>query len=296
MHILLATDGSEYSRFATRLLSRIPFPPDTKLTIMTCVEGTSSKELETEIGAGAQSLYDQIHKRARQILDEETDHLNSTGWTISKVLCEGGVAPEILKISRELGVDLITLGARGHSTLEQLLLGSVSRKVTRHAHCSVLVARPSAGSPPSDAVMRILVGVDGSDSAGQAVRLLSGLSWQKPIHVTLLRVIELVRPFRMDILQQMDPLWQNQRREAEENLKEAAELLTKTVSRVETLLQEGDSAAEVLFRRAREENADILMLGDKGRNLFGNFLLGSLTEEALHHAPCSVWLSRLCEH
>jgi len=260
---------------------------------MTSVEGASSAELEAEIGQDAHSLYRQIDERAHQILDRESNVLKAAGWEVSTLLRSGAVAPLILETSRSMDIDLIVLGACGHSPLQHLLLGSVSRKVSRHARCSVLVARPSGRSPSSEQPIKFVVGIDGSGPAREAVKLLSSISWQRPIEVFLLAVIELVRPYRMDILQQMDPLWQQRKCDAERNLEESAELLSGVVSKVETDVQQADSAAEVLFRKVKEKGADILMLGDKGRNVFGNLLLGSLSEEALHRAPCSVWLSRL---
>ena len=55
-------------------------------------------------------------------------------------LCDDeGFMLAILNVADTRYADLIVLGARGTSTLEGLLLGSVSQKVIRHAPCSVLV-------------------------------------------------------------------------------------------------------------------------------------------------------------
>ena len=62
--------------------------------------------------------------------------------SVHKVLLEGQVAEELLVYLDEYKPDLLVMGARGLSTAQRLLLGSVSDAVIHHAHCSVLVVRP----------------------------------------------------------------------------------------------------------------------------------------------------------
>jgi nucleotide-binding universal stress UspA family protein len=54
---------------------------------------------------------------------------------------EGSPAPAILAAAERLGADLVVLGSRGRSGLAATLLGSVSKRVSEHARCSVLIVR-----------------------------------------------------------------------------------------------------------------------------------------------------------
>jgi nucleotide-binding universal stress UspA family protein len=54
----------------------------------------------------------------------------------------GKPAKEILGVARDVGADLIIVGSRGVTGLERVLVGSVSEKVAREAHCTVEIARP----------------------------------------------------------------------------------------------------------------------------------------------------------
>jgi nucleotide-binding universal stress UspA family protein len=53
----------------------------------------------------------------------------------------GPVGQRVVEAATEVGADLIVIGSRGHGRLEELLLGSVSDAVARHARCSVLIVR-----------------------------------------------------------------------------------------------------------------------------------------------------------
>jgi nucleotide-binding universal stress UspA family protein len=47
----------------------------------------------------------------------------------------------IVGLAEELGTDLIVIGSQGLSRMKRLLMGSVSERVVRLAHCPVLVMR-----------------------------------------------------------------------------------------------------------------------------------------------------------
>ncbi len=54
----------------------------------------------------------------------------------------GHAADEVLNLAREVGADLVFVGSHGTTGLERLILGSVSERVVREAHCPVMVVRP----------------------------------------------------------------------------------------------------------------------------------------------------------
>jgi nucleotide-binding universal stress UspA family protein len=53
----------------------------------------------------------------------------------------GTAHTEIVRIARELGIDLIILSTKGRTGLAHVFLGSTAEKVVRHASCPVLVVR-----------------------------------------------------------------------------------------------------------------------------------------------------------
>lgn len=53
----------------------------------------------------------------------------------------GKPAEQILHLAKEVGADFIIIGSHGKTGVERIVLGSVSERVVREAHCAVIVAR-----------------------------------------------------------------------------------------------------------------------------------------------------------
>lgn len=77
----------------------------------------------------------------QEILQEARQKLGETTVTVHDELLEGPEAEAILAVAETRQADLIVMGTRGLSTLQGLLLGSVSHKVIRHAKCPVTLCR-----------------------------------------------------------------------------------------------------------------------------------------------------------
>ncbi|MGE3812552.1 MAG: universal stress protein, partial [Candidatus Nanopelagicales bacterium] len=76
----------------------------------------------------------------------------------------GHAASAIITASAE--ASLVVVGARGRSLVAEVLLGSVSRHVSAHAHCPVVVVHEAADRPGAP----VAVGVDGSRASHAALR------------------------------------------------------------------------------------------------------------------------------
>lgn len=78
------------------------------------------------------------------VLLREKEELLESGFPVSTILApppQDSVADEILRTAAVMEASLIIIGARGKGLVEELLLGSVSSSVIRHAPTSVLVMR-----------------------------------------------------------------------------------------------------------------------------------------------------------
>ena len=133
--IVYATDGSDHARKALAYARDLAKLHDANLFVVHVYSRVSDflgyKEYDTivrhRIAAG------------EKIIKEAAKELELAGVTFQTELLEGPLAEAILNVAETRDADLIVLGARGMSSLEGLLLGSVSQKVVHHASCPVLV-------------------------------------------------------------------------------------------------------------------------------------------------------------
>lgn len=84
------------------------------------------------------------HVMIREVLDQfSQDVQQGTGSDLADeiVIERGNPVKEILRQSTERGCDLIVMGSRGHSTLADVMIGSITRRVLRRSAIPVLVVR-----------------------------------------------------------------------------------------------------------------------------------------------------------
>jgi nucleotide-binding universal stress UspA family protein len=84
-------------------------------------------------------VIDAMKKQGESILDEIAKMGSDTGVYVEKRLVDGIPDDQIIKSADKN--DLIILGSKGHSTLDRILIGSVSEKVLHHSNATVMIVR-----------------------------------------------------------------------------------------------------------------------------------------------------------
>ena len=139
-------------------------------------------------------------------------------------------------------------------------------------------------------VHRIVVGTDGSDTAAKAVaeaRDLAKAEGARVHVVTAFKAALGVEPITSSSTQDRVDM----HKAADNVAARAAEQLTAAGVEVDFEAREGDPA-DVLIEVATEDDADLIVVGNKGMTGIGRFLLGSVPNKVTHHAPCSVMVVR----
>ncbi len=141
----------------------------------------------------------------------------------------------------------------------------------------------------------IVVGTDGSETAGEAVRQATELAKTMGAKIHLVSAFEPVggQRLREERSQAPDDMqWMvNEREDVNATLKEAEERIKEAGVDVETYARQGDPA-DAILDVAEEQNADLIIVGNKGMTGAKRFLLGSVPNKVSHHAPCSVMIIR----
>jgi len=174
--------------------------------------------------------------------------------------------------------DLLVVGARGIGGFKGLLLGSVSRHVLHHAHCPVAVVRDDA-----DRSWRpVVVGVNGSTASLRALEwaaryaslnkspLVAVYAWQVPTPMTY-----------YDFVPDLDAIATDAKRFVDTQV---ASLDTPGVVAQARAVQ-GPASSALLDAAA---NASVVVVGARGHAKLPGSLLGSVSDQVVHHATCPV--------
>jgi nucleotide-binding universal stress UspA family protein len=134
--ILLATDGSEEANLAASTAAELAKGTDSELHVVHVGSFVPTFLAATEEEPG------QAAREARKTLDDEVGRIEAADGTVAQAhLRFGGAPEEVVALAEEVGAGLIMMGSRGRGGIRRALLGSVSERVVRHAHCPVFVVR-----------------------------------------------------------------------------------------------------------------------------------------------------------
>jgi nucleotide-binding universal stress UspA family protein len=145
----------------------------------------------------------------------------------------------------------------------------------------------STGNEGRTSRTTIVVGVDGSEGSSRALRWAADEAAARGDDLTLVHVWERPQAYAPLGLGAYpidpEPIQEAAQSVLDGLVEEAAELAPDVP--VRGLLVEG-AAAEALLDAAR--TADLLVVGSRGLGGFRSLLLGSISQQVAHHAPCPV--------
>ncbi|TDC46965.1 universal stress protein [Micromonospora sp. KC207] len=181
---------------------------------------------------------------------------------------------------------MIVVGDRGLGGFATLVLGSVAVKVAAYADCPVLVARGAARTDGP-----VVVGVDGSALSQAAVEFAAEAA---AVRGVALRAVHAYRHPASTGPGDMQPLVHDRRELRSEEERVLAESLAGLGERWPQMSVEAtavrDRPVAALTEASRE--AQLLVVGGRGRGEFTGLVLGSVSHAVLHHADCPVAVVR----
>jgi nucleotide-binding universal stress UspA family protein len=135
--------------------------------------------------------------------------------------------------------------------------------------------------------MRILVAYDGSESAKRALEQAAELAESDGRSVTVVSVAETLNLGRGGA----HVVEEDEDRERKRELAEAVKLLSERGVKVRAVERKGEAAAMILDE-AEKEHTELIVIGTRGLNAAKRVLLGSVSTDVVHRAPCSVLVVR----
>ena len=292
LRILFATDGSGPARRIARLLRQLVLPVTERLTILSVAPQSflsgarpdPSFLLKVTPAARKRALIE-----SQELAEEAATELDP-GVSVEAVSRWGNPIEEILRTARRLPAGLVVLGAKGHSDLGLMLLGSVSQGVVLQSSVPVLIARPR-----EDPVARVLIGYDDSPEARKAIEFLDRFRLPLDVEIILSYVDtplpKAQRSSRRSALAAAEVAIERRQDAGEKALGLVAARLAGQGYRVTTEVLEGAAAPE-LDSSARRHGAALIIVGSRKPAPARHYLLGSTAEKLVRHAQASVLVVR----
>jgi nucleotide-binding universal stress UspA family protein len=294
LKILLATDGSDFSESAAKFLTRLRLSSSDEIFIIHVINWVP-------ILSEWESLYPDFqeirHEIAPKILDAAEDILKSVPAKISRSFTEGYPDKVIIDTAQTSDIDLILMGARGLRGFERHIVGSVTKRVAINSPKPVLIIKHP--SQLTSGGMKILFATDGSVHSEAIGNILASIPFPEKTELTVLNVIfstfaDIPERFAMEIQDRIKEGLAKTRasemRVSEKIIEKTREQLKERFFRIESIYKFGYPSTEILGA-AESLNADLIALGSSGmRGIRG--MLGSVSRNILHQAPCSVLIGK----
>jgi nucleotide-binding universal stress UspA family protein len=295
MKVLIAYDGSDYADAAIDDLKWAGLPDNADAIVLSVVEWPLqaprswgmvetgfAAELEEDIKA-AERLAAQGRQRLQKLFPK---------WKIHAAASPAAhAATAILDKANAWPADLIVAGTHGRSALTRVVLGSVSLKLVKEAHCSVRIARKGDHDGP----VRLLLGNDGSSEAAAVVDEVSRRFWPTGTEVRVLAAHEVFIAVENATVGIGAEAYMKINEDEKLRLKETAiqsvERLRQAGVAAFPIVKEGDPKG-MLVSEARDWNASTIFVGARGLGRVERILLGSVSAATVAHAPCTVEVVR----
>ena len=192
-------------------------------------------------------------------------------------LVEGSPLAEMLRAAKDGDTDLVVVGKDERG-------GTLAEKLARKAPCSVLVVPPEARPD----IRRVLVPVDFSRHAADAVDVAVAFAEAAGLDELHLLHVYAVPTGYYKLGKTYDEARASMRRFAEERYAAFVETLDLRGLKPIPHLVEGENAPQTVCEEAEKLEADLLMVGTRGRTASAAVLLGSVAEKMVRQANLPV--------
>ena len=276
--ILIPLDGSESGEASLPYADLIP----SRLVYLLCVEAAAT--------GGAGRMRPVPAQPARAYLERIAARFRRQGREVETIVLTGDPVERILETAAD--VDLIVMATHGRGAVGRALRGGVADAVARQASAPALVVRAAGRAVGASPVTRLVVPLDGSTLAEEALPVALQLGEQLGVGVHLVRVVE--PPLIWEAVASgslpggaYDGTFAGQMQVATTYLDDTARRIADRQVDVTTEARYGGPAPELLSTLT---TGDLVVMTSHGRGGIARWFVGSVAEALVREAPVPVLL------
>lgn len=272
MRLMVGFDGSDGGRDALELARAIAAEAEASVLAVAVIPygplPVDFAALESDAAAEAEPLFAEARERLEGL---EVETRGFGGGSPGAVMTGLAEAEE---------VDLIVVGSPHRGAVGRALIGSVAENLLHGAPCRVVVAPRGYGEERHEPFRRIAVAYDGTPEAKAALHDAEAIAARSNATLEILTVV--APPVAMPGVGGYAPV----------DPPEPEKLIRVAVASVDRKLgAEGrrlDGAPARALAEACEDGAELLVVGSRGYGPVMRVLLGSVSTQLIHLAPCPV--------
>lgn len=260
------------------------------LTVLGPIEGDAYSPVQYSPEASVRQ--EDAEDLIKQELEQLTARHNTHGVQISATTRKGRPLSTIVARAEQFDADLIVLGTHDRGRLQHFLIGSAAEEIVRRAPCSTLVVHEQ-DFRPAEHLKRILVPIDLSNFSLGLVQYAHYLAKLYDARIDLLHVIE-PTPLLDTLAGAMTirDVVPDMKRRVTTEIEKLLEHFESGEITHDVHVVEGRAASQILAEASRQRSS-MIVVGKQGRSAIERFLVGSVTERVVRHAPCQVLVARV---
>lgn len=272
--ILVPTDFSDQANYALDVANNIARRSDAVLILLHVVEDASINSMHYTGEIDLPNMEDRLFmmkliEKGKKDMADLAAHPAYSDIIIEQELRIGSAYNNIKDIITEHDVDLVVMGTKGSSGLEEFLIGSNAEKVVRHAKCPVLTIHEK---PEHEEFKDIVYATALEEEEEQCIRVVKIFQELYDAKIHLLRV-NTPNNFQSDRVS---------RPELEKFAKRCQ------LENYDIHIFSEASEEEGIIHFAESIKADLIAMATHGRTGLAHLLSGSIAEDVVNHTKRPV--------
>lgn len=282
--IVVGVDGSEQSNHAFAKALVIAEASEATLIIGHVMD---IRNFPNEHLLYSGQLWEEWKGVADELLQAHKKQAEAKGVVVETAFSSGNPRIQVAKeLTKDYEADLLITSATGRNRIDRLFTGSVAEAAMRHSPCDYLIVKGYENA--SNRYTNIVVGIDGSNQSENAVREAAILAKEHGSDLTIVYVLP-VSSYQGVVTSSPELMEKREREKIKDMLasnKERAEEMGALNVKTEFLY--GSPREKFSTGLSNTINPDLIVIGSTGTNMVTRFMIGSVAEAAMRHAPCDV--------
>ncbi|UII24485.1 universal stress protein [Fulvivirga maritima] len=267
--ILVPTDFSDQAKYALDAAHKIALKTGAALVLIHVIEDANVTSVhytgEVELPEMTDRLFMmRMIEKGKKNLEKLATSEAFADIVVEQELRIGSPYHNIRDIVSEQEVDLVVMGTKGSSGVEEFLIGSNAEKVVRHAKCPVLTIHEKLQSDSLDTIVYATALDEDEIASFEVVKAFQAMYGAK-INIVRINTPNNFQPDRVAL----------------KELEEFAEKLG--VDNYEVRIFNDNSEEEGIIYFAEQVKAELIAMATHGRTGLSHLLGGSIAEDVVNH-------------